>query len=365
MSQPAATATEPPPTGAAELRAASERRLSLMDAAAGAKPAIESKGDTPKAETVSGAAPEGVSAEKENVKGGDAKPTDTTRTVATEDHKHIPEEFRSLFDAAWKDPKAAEWLSERVKEGLRLTDYRNKTTAVSKDREALKKEQAEFESRKQDAEFGAAILADDEMYDALKALWARRNGKAPAKDEATPKAFDWTTASSEEIDAHFNAKIREAEERGAKKALSEIDGREQAKEQTTAAMKAMGLRAKAELVDTGLYTVAEVDAMYDRLAGRGVSMSKENVVETLLDFLPKRDESVKKQETSHANGATNGKAGGASPLTRASGVSPPVNVPDFIRKGEIPTDVRGRRLEALFQANQMRVRRGQEPLPFD
>lgn len=367
MSPPNQAVTEPPATDVQGLKAASERRLSLMDAAKKTPETSAPAGDTPVPDPKVEAAPDGVSAGKETAAEGPAKPTEATPKVAAEDHsKHIPEEFRSEFDAAWKNPKAAEWLADVVKNGLRLTDYRGKTEKVARDREAVKKEREALDADKDYVAFAKAVESDDEIYEAVKAIMDRRSGKAPAGGKAAGPTgngkarIDWTTATSEEIDAYLEQRDAAVADAAAKRALAEIGGREQASAAQTQALRAMGMRAKTELVDTGLYSAEEVDDLYDRLAARNVSMDVENVVETLLAFLPKREEKPK-PETSHVNGTATGKANGASPLTRATGVHPSVNLPEFMRRGEAPKTPKEHLQVTLAAVNKARAKRGQDP----
>lgn len=315
------------------MKAEADRRIAQMDAAAGTEKPPES---APVQK------PEGASAAKESAQGGPAQPGNPPAApdaVATEDYSFVPEAHRQFVANAPTEFRKylRDWFG----------DYTKKTQAVSTERKAI-------EAAKKEIEFAKAVMEDQEALDALRAVATKRTGaQAPQA-----KPFDYTEPhTQEEWDTHFATLRKQA----AEDALRQVQGQRQSETQAQAEFRNQGLAAKAAFVDTGEYTATEVDDLYERLAGKGVKFTTDNVVETLREFLPKKE--PKKQDSPPATSAPKVEPSGASALTRGIGVNAPVNIPAFIRDGREPKTRDERLAEALLQVNQRRAARGLSPIP--
>ena len=355
------TADAPAHVEGQDMKADLEARLSRQEG-------TKSEPPTPKVESAVVVQPGGTEAGKESVTTDPAPPVSPPPAPEPEvgpDLSFIAQEHRPFFEKA---PLATQkWMADWQR------DYTKKTTAAADERRAVEKDRQTLEARKSAAEFGEAVMSDAEALDTLRALADKRKGATPA---AKAPEFDPLTATPEEWKAHDADLIQRAKA----EARSEQEAEARQKASATSAEEAqkaeIGAAAGKAFVDSG-YELKEWDAVgepiFVRLGGwpglkalataKGVDFSKDFVVETLHDFIPKK---VKPQDSPHANGKAPGNGTvGASALTRGVGVAPALNLPDFIREGRQLTNQspRGDRIaEALFDVNKARIAKGLPPL---
>jgi hypothetical protein len=333
--------------GVAAMKAESERRLSLMDAANGVKPAETAKPSTESAEAQK---PHVTETPKDSAPPAPAspdKPAEAPKVVEAVDLRFVPEQHRPFVE------KAPAEFQKYLREWQ--ADYTRKTTAVADEKKAV-------EARKSAADFGDAVMGDEEALSVLHDL-AKRRRDGTAKVEASV-ALPLTDEEWQQQRADIIKNARD-------EALREFRGERQTEAQVLAERHEIATATLKALNGHG-YAVAEVDAVFEKLGSfdgmrdllkrRGKDLSADSVVETLLDFLPaKTPEKPKEQDSPPATVVAKNGVNGASALGRGSG-APPLNLPAFAREGREPRTLDERIEESLLSVNRKRAARGLPPL---
>lgn len=324
------TETAEPPVAPSEFEVEAKKRISLLDAIP--KNPAETKAEgQPKDEKADRGSPEGAGAEKPVEQGK----TPATATVPTEELRFVPEQHRKFFETAPSD--VVKWLSSLNDGNMKDADYRQKT--------------AEVATKRKFAEFGENIASDPDAMAVLREYASGKRGGT--KPDAQPRQpFNHVDATPEEFDTF----LAERDKRLREEIRAELSGEREAETQAQRELREMGLAAKAEFVDSGEYSVAEVDAAYDRLVKKGVKFSKDDVVENLRMVLPKREKPAPKVDET-ASGANGKTSAAASVLSRAAGASSPVTTPAFAREHRAPKNLEERIQEAEWLAKQKQWRR--------
>ncbi len=360
------------PDAVDEMTAESNRRISLMDAAA-----IKSKprADSPVGGTSSGEKPEGDSvttgsAAKDPVEKPDS-PKPASEVVAVPDLSFLDEKHRSFFEKAPKE--TLDWLKDKLgsEAGLRWSDYTQKTMAVKAQEKALAARQA-------DLDWVDLIDKDPEALQALRDLAERRkSGKpaTPAEDD-----YDPITATPEQRKAREDAIEERASEKAYKRLKAERDGETSADTERRSiavpVLTALGaLDDKGNLVEAGTkgWTGAQIEEAFADLGGwdgmralakaRRVEFTKDYVVATLQRHLPPPTKPPEaKQDSPNGAAVSRSESAGASSIGRGSGGAPPVVAPAFMQKGKAPSTLEERMAESLFIVNTKRAKRGLPPL---
>ena len=297
----------------------------------------------PVAESVGVVVPVGAVVAKENVAVDPAKPVSPSaapEAKTAEDLSFVAEQYRKFVENA--PPEFRAYLrKEMVEGGLRQADYTKKTQALAVERKSL-------EDRKVATELGEAVMSKKELLALVQAEADRLDGKtvAPTFDPFTATPEDWArhdAAIAEKAKADTLAAIKAEKSEESKQASSKS-------EREVAIFNAV----KASIVDSGEATWDEVDAIGLRLQRRGVVFEPDTVVEALRDFLPRK---AAKENPPVVVSAGNG-SGGASALTRGTGVTPPFDPPKFKLEGRLPATRDERIAEALDEVNRGRVAKG-------
>lgn len=332
-------------SGVVALKEAAERSL-LGSLSPKDKPG-EPDGGQPAARVGSEASPAGTTTDA-------AKPGDqpaAAKPPPPEELSFAPENYRKVLETAPEDFR--KWVKDLNAGSMKDADYRKKTTAVAEARRAAEKFASE---NRQYLDFAQNVIGDEEAMRLLRELQDRRDGKATASTQAKT-AFSFSTATDEEIEAH----LRERDERIRAEAVAALDKRTAAERAADEAkaneMHAMAVAAKETFVDSGEYTAAQVDEVYDKLVRRGVRFTPDNVIENLRDFLPEKKVDAVNPVAAEGNGKASATA---SAVTRnaASGVTPALDVPRFVREKRRPNGSAEEIEEARWIAAQLRARRG-------
>lgn len=314
--------------------------MSLMDSAV--KKPTETPGEQKAEKPVTGEPEGAVPGEVKSA----AKPA--TAAAPTEELKFVPEQHRKFFEAA--PPEVVKWVKDRNDGWMKDADYRQKTEAVAISKREFEAEMAEKRTLYQ---FAEQVASDAGAMEALRAYHANRNGKPSAATK-----FDPADATPESYQAHIEALRKEIRD----EIMGEIRGERESESKEKAEKREMALAAKAEFVDSGEYEAKEIDDLYDRLVGDGVKFSKDNIIEKLRRYAPKREpKAVKAEEPAKSiqgDGAAEGKtSAAASVLSRAAGASP-MTAPAFVREHRAPKTVDERIQEAQWVVAQRKARAG-------
>jgi hypothetical protein len=350
--------------GVADLKAISTERLAALRENAGGKAKPEAAKTEESAKVIK---PAGGSAETGSAKKGPAEKPGShdkaSETVATADFSFVPKEFVSEVEKL--SPEFQAFLKKEEREGnLRWGDYTKKTTAI-------KATQADLDAKKDLLAFGEAVERDPEAMAALRALHAKRTGKA---EPAAPKPFKVTEEHTEEEWQEYLDGIRKKAVDDALTAVRSERSNE-TKEQTE--KREVSEAVFNKFVQPDGRTAEEVNAFWMKLGdwkgvrallrAKGVEFSAENVVATLADLLPAKIAAVKEaaKDSPGGNGPVAHAANGASVLGRNGANLAPLRVPQVILDGKTPSSREERLSVALHKVNASRVARGLPPITND